>query len=47
MMLARILLLVALGSIVQAQTTYTGCHNHSTVEYVSLEHRSAAADEDS
>nr|ALH21135.1 Zip family zinc transporter [Exophiala pisciphila] len=33
MMLARILLLVALGSIVQAQTTYTGCHNHSTVEY--------------
>ncbi|KEF59556.1 uncharacterized protein A1O9_04401 [Exophiala aquamarina CBS 119918] len=32
-MLARILFLVALGSIVQAQTTYTGCHNHSSVEY--------------
>lgn len=32
-MYARILLLVAFGSISLAQTTYTGCHNHSTVEY--------------
>ncbi|KIV89721.1 hypothetical protein PV10_07101 [Exophiala mesophila] len=33
MLSSSILLLLGLASAVKAQTTYTGCHNHSTVEY--------------